>query len=58
MLHNVLTRQLPIEPERVDAALEAVGIDRDRRPQTLAVGEWIALAEALGEIPDGRGAPP
>ena len=51
MLHNVLTRQLPIEPERVDAALAAVGIARDRRPQTVAVGEWIALAEALGPIP-------
>ena len=54
MLHNVLTRQLPIEPGRVDAALAAVGIDRDRRPQTLGVGEWIALAEALGEIPEAR----
>ena len=52
MLHNVLTRQLPIEPERVDAALDAVGIARDRRPQTVAVGEWIALAEALGPIPE------
>jgi len=49
MLHNVLTRQLPIEPARVDAALEAVGINRDRRPQTL--GEWLALTEALGDIP-------
>jgi 16S rRNA (adenine1518-N6/adenine1519-N6)-dimethyltransferase len=50
MLHNVLTRQLPIEPERVDAALSATGIARDRRPQTVAVGDWIALAEALGPI--------
>jgi 16S rRNA (adenine1518-N6/adenine1519-N6)-dimethyltransferase len=54
MLHNVLTRQLPIPPERVDAALAAVGIDRDRRPQTVAVGEWLALAEAIGPIPDSR----
>ena len=54
MLHNVLTRQLPIEPARVDAALTAIGIDRDRRPQTLAVGEWIALVDALGEIPEAR----
>ena len=51
MLHNVLTRQLPIPPEAVDAALDTVGIARDRRPQTVAVGEWIALAEALGPIP-------
>ena len=54
MLHNVLMRQLPVEPSRVEAALEACGIDRNRRPQTLAVGEWIALAEALGEIPEAR----
>ena len=54
MLHNVLTRQLPITPDRVDAALDAVGIARDRRPQTVAVGEWIALAEALGPIPEAR----
>jgi 16S rRNA (adenine1518-N6/adenine1519-N6)-dimethyltransferase len=54
MLHNTLTRQLPIDAARVDGALDAVGIARDRRPQTLAVGEWIALAEALGDIPGGR----
>jgi 16S rRNA (adenine1518-N6/adenine1519-N6)-dimethyltransferase len=54
MLHNVLVRQLPVEPARVDAALDAVGIDRDRRPQTVAVGEWLALAEALGDLPEAR----
>ena len=56
MLHNVLSRQLPVEPARVDAALAAAHIAPDRRPQTLAVGEWLALLEALGEIgPDQRG---
>jgi len=56
MLHNVLTRQLPLEPGRVDAALAAVGIAGDRRPQTLGVGEWLALREALTPIgPDSRG---
>jgi 16S rRNA (adenine1518-N6/adenine1519-N6)-dimethyltransferase len=54
MLHNVLVRQLPVPAERVEEALAAVGIARDRRPQTVAVGEWIALAEALGPIPAGR----
>jgi 16S rRNA (adenine1518-N6/adenine1519-N6)-dimethyltransferase len=54
MLHNVLRRQLPIEPDRVDAALAELGISPDRRPQTLAVGEWIALSEALGPLPGGR----
>ena len=56
MIHNVLSRQLPVSAERVDAALAAAGIAPDRRPQTLAVGEWLALQEALGPIgPDQRG---
>lgn len=50
MLHNVLARQLPFDAGQVTAALAAVGIDPDRRPQTLAVGEWLALREALGPI--------
>jgi 16S rRNA (adenine1518-N6/adenine1519-N6)-dimethyltransferase len=56
MLHNVLSRQLPVEPARVAAALSTAGIAPDRRPQTVAVGEWLALLEAFGEIgPDTRG---
>lgn len=56
MLHNVLARQLPVDAGRVAAALATAGIDPDRRPQTLAVGEWLALADALGPIgPDARG---
>lgn len=54
MLHNVLHRQLPIAPDRVDAALASVGIAPDRRPQTVAVGEWLALAAALGPLPPMR----
>jgi 16S rRNA (adenine1518-N6/adenine1519-N6)-dimethyltransferase len=50
MLHNVLVRQLPIPADRVLAALGAAGIAPDRRPQTLAVGEWLQLREALGPI--------
>ena len=56
MLHNVLSRQLPVEPARVMAALDAAGIDPNRRPQTLAVGEWLGLLAAIGEIgQDNRG---
>ena len=56
MLHNVLTRQLPVEPARVAAALAAASIAPDRRPQALGVGEWLALLEALGPIgTDQRG---
>ena len=48
MLRNVLPRQLPgATPERVDAALARVGIASDRRPQTLSVEDWLALAAAL-----------
>jgi 16S rRNA (adenine1518-N6/adenine1519-N6)-dimethyltransferase len=56
MIHNVLTRQLPVDGTRVTAALAAANIDPDRRPQTLAVGEWLVLREALGPIgTDQRG---
>ena len=56
MIHNVLARQLPLDASRVGVALATANIDPDRRPQTLAVGEWLALYEALGTIgPDGRG---
>jgi 16S rRNA (adenine1518-N6/adenine1519-N6)-dimethyltransferase len=52
MLHNVLRRQLSgVAPERVDRALADAGIAPDRRPQTLAVGEWIRLLETLGPLP-------
>lgn len=56
MIHNVLTRQLPLPAARVEAALESVGIVPTRRPQTVSVGEWLALRAALGPIgPDRRG---
>jgi 16S rRNA (adenine1518-N6/adenine1519-N6)-dimethyltransferase len=56
MIHNVLARQLPVDAGRVTDALATAGIDPDRRPQTLAVGEWLALREALGPIgADRRG---
>jgi 16S rRNA (adenine1518-N6/adenine1519-N6)-dimethyltransferase len=52
MLHNVLVRQLPaIGRGRLLEALDEVGIDPDRRPQTVSVEEWLALAEALGPLP-------
>jgi 16S rRNA (adenine1518-N6/adenine1519-N6)-dimethyltransferase len=48
MLHNVLSRQLPVPASTVAAALAATGIAPDRRPQTLSVEEWRRLAELLG----------
>ena len=51
MLHNVLPRQLPrVGRERFEAALAAVGIVPDRRPQTVTVEEWLALAAAVGPL--------
>ncbi|MEZ0239956.1 MAG: 16S rRNA (adenine(1518)-N(6)/adenine(1519)-N(6))-dimethyltransferase RsmA [Chloroflexota bacterium] len=47
MLRNVLGRQLPYDQARIDAALAAVGIAGDRRPQTLSVEEWLALRAAF-----------
>ena len=56
MLHNVLVRQLSLPADTIERALAAASIASDRRPQTLAVGEWLALAEALGDVgPDRRG---
>ena len=58
MLHNVLPRQLPwLGRERIEAALASCGIAHDRRPQTLSVEQWLALAAALGPL-DGAGSRP
>jgi 16S rRNA (adenine1518-N6/adenine1519-N6)-dimethyltransferase len=54
MLHNVLARQLPMEVTRLRAALDATGIDPDRRPQTVSVDEWLALLAVLGPLPPDR----
>lgn len=52
MIHNVLLRQLPLAGrERITAALATVGIAPDRRPQTVSVDEWLALAVAMGPLP-------
>jgi 16S rRNA (adenine1518-N6/adenine1519-N6)-dimethyltransferase len=53
MIRNVLPRQLPaIGRGRFDDAFSALGFDPQARPQTLAVGDWIALARALGLVRD------
>jgi 16S rRNA (adenine1518-N6/adenine1519-N6)-dimethyltransferase len=52
MIHNVLVRQLTGVPrERIEAALASCGIAPQRRPQTLAVEEWLALRAALTPLP-------
>ena len=54
MLHNVLSRQLPVDAGHVAAALAEAGIEPDRRPQTVAVGEWLRLREAIGPMGEDR----
>lgn len=54
MIHNVLSRQLPVDAGRVTSALDTAGVAPERRPQTLAVGEWLMLREALGPIGSDR----
>jgi 16S rRNA (adenine1518-N6/adenine1519-N6)-dimethyltransferase len=51
-LHNVLSRQLPLTGAEVARILTDIGIDGDRRPQTLSVDEWLALRIAIGPLPD------
>jgi 16S rRNA (adenine1518-N6/adenine1519-N6)-dimethyltransferase len=56
MLRNVLVRQLPLPPDAIERALTDAGIDGRRRPQTVAIDEWLRLVAALGPIgPDTRG---
>ncbi len=46
-LHNSLTHNLHLPTATVYAALERAGIEPQRRPQTLSIDEWAALARAL-----------
>jgi len=46
-VHNGLSRELPIEREAVEEALQACAVEPDRRPQTLTVDEWACLTEQL-----------
>ncbi len=46
-IHNALTRILGSDPEAVRPALAAAAIDPHRRPETLAIEEWLALLDAF-----------
>jgi 16S rRNA (adenine1518-N6/adenine1519-N6)-dimethyltransferase len=48
-IHNSLVRGLAHVPAReIDGALEAAGVERTRRAQTLSLAEWGKLYDALG----------
>lgn len=56
MLQNVLPRQLPLPRAAIAAALRAAEVDGRRRPQDLAVVDWLRLVGALGPLPPTHGA--
>jgi 16S rRNA (adenine1518-N6/adenine1519-N6)-dimethyltransferase len=47
MLHNALDAALPNAGMAIDTALQAAGIERTRRAETLSIPEWLALSRAL-----------
>lgn len=47
-LRAALAYEAGVDRERATAALRAAGIDPVRRPEQLALDEWVALARALG----------
>jgi 16S rRNA (adenine1518-N6/adenine1519-N6)-dimethyltransferase len=47
-LRSALGFEAGVTKDRADAALRAAGIDPARRPEELALAEWVALAQALG----------
>lgn len=49
-LRSALGFEAAVGKDRADAALRAAGITATRRPEELSVGEWVALAKALGPI--------
>lgn len=46
-IHNALARAPGHVPDAVLPALAAAGIDSHRRPETLAIEEWLALLDAF-----------
>jgi 16S rRNA (adenine1518-N6/adenine1519-N6)-dimethyltransferase len=51
-LRSALGHEAGIDRDRADAALAAANIDPKRRPEELALSEWVALATAL-DVPRG-----
>jgi 16S rRNA (adenine1518-N6/adenine1519-N6)-dimethyltransferase len=49
MLRNSLVGGLSLPQERVEALLQAAGIDSQRRAETLSIEEWRRLTEAYAQ---------
>src|SRR5256884_5212112 len=50
-LRSALGHEAGLDRERATAVLAAAGIAPERRPETLSLEEWVALARAIG-IPE------
>jgi 16S rRNA (adenine1518-N6/adenine1519-N6)-dimethyltransferase len=46
-LHNALAHGLALSGDRIIHALSVAGIEKERRAQTLSVGEWVKLYRTL-----------
>ena len=51
-VRSALGHEAGLDRERATAVLAAAGIAPERRPETLSLEEWVALARATG-VPDG-----
>ncbi|MEX0781323.1 MAG: 16S rRNA (adenine(1518)-N(6)/adenine(1519)-N(6))-dimethyltransferase RsmA [Dehalococcoidia bacterium] len=49
-IHNALSRGGALPPDHAGPALERAGIDPMRRPETLEIGEWLALLDAVQAV--------
>ena len=49
-IHNGLSRGIWLPPDGAMLALERAGIASTRRPETLDIGEWLALIDACIEV--------
>jgi 16S rRNA (adenine1518-N6/adenine1519-N6)-dimethyltransferase len=47
-LRSALGHEAGLDRERAAAVLSAAGVAPQRRPETLSIGEWVALAGAIG----------
>jgi 16S rRNA (adenine1518-N6/adenine1519-N6)-dimethyltransferase len=47
-LRSALGHEAGLDRERATAVLAAAGIPPERRPETLSLDEWVALARAIG----------
>lgn len=60
-LNNTLVAQAPgfgLNPEEMRALLADLGIDRQRRGETLSLAEFVAVSNAVGGVRGGRGPSP